>query len=488
MRDLFRLFRRDRPGRAANPAAAGTANAGRKQRAALASVLASAGLALTKLVAGLLSGSLALVSEGAHNVLDTGASALTFFAVREADKPADEVHQFGHAKIEAVAALAQTGFLVALSLGVAFEAVERLGDAPARVEANAFTLGVVIAAIGVDFVRWRALTRVARDTGSEALGADALHYSSDLAASLLVLVGLAATRFGFARADALAAIGVAAFIAIAGFRLGRRTIDALVDAAPKGLTDRLRRAIEAVPGVAAIDTIRLRPSGAQIIGEVAIFVARTLPIERVAAIKGDVARRIAEEWPQTALTLTANPRALDDESLLERVQLIAARLRLAVHHVTIQQVETRKCVSLDMEVDGRMALGEAHELATSLETAIKNEVGPDIEVETHIEPMETREISGHDAEPALVRTIARSLADGAGRGRLRDIHDVRVRHASGGFIVNFHCAIDSSTSVDATHEEVDALERALRAEFPSVVRIVGHAEPTPREAFARPTR
>ena len=453
----------------------------RKQRAALASVLASALLSLAKLSAGLLSGSLALVSEGAHNVLDTGSSALTFFAVREADKPADEEHQFGHAKIEAVAALAQTGFLAALSIAVAIEAIERLGGAPPKVDANAFALGVALVSIGVDLVRWRALERVARATKSEALGADALHYSSDLVSSLLVLIGLGATRFGFVRGDALAAIGVAAFIAIAGFRLGRRTIDALVDAAPKGLSDRLRRAIEAVPGVAAIDTIRLRPSGAQIIGDVGIFVARTLPLERVAAIKADVARRIDAEWPDTALTLTANPRALDDESLLERVQLTATRLRLAVHHITIQEVGGRKCVSLDMEVEGRMSLGEAHELATRLEMAIVDEVGPDIEVETHIEPMETSELHGRDADPALVDKIAQALSRSAGeRGKLRDIHDVRVRHAAGGYFVNFHCSIDADTSVDATHEEVDALERAARAEFPAVARIVGHAEPAPR--------
>jgi cation diffusion facilitator family transporter len=457
-------------------------NARRKQRAALASVLASAALSLAKLVAGLLSGSLALVSEGAHNVLDTGSSALTFFAVREADKPADEEHPFGHAKIEAVAALAQTGFLAVLSIAVAIAAIQRLGGEPAKVDANALAFGVVIVSIGVDFIRWRALAKVAGDTKSEALGADALHYSSDLVSSLLVLAGLGATRMGFAYADALAAIGVAVFIAIAGFRLGRQTIDALVDTAPKGLADRLARAIEAAPGVAGIDAIRLRKSGAQIIGDVVIFVARTLPLERVAAIKDDVGRRIRAGWPETALTLTANPRALDDESLLERVQLIATRLRLAVHHITIQEVEGRKCVSLDMEVDGHMPLGSAHELATRLETAIEDEVGPDIEVETHIEPMETREIHGRDADPDRVEKIARALSRNAEGGKLRDIHDVRVRHASGGYFVNFHCSIDPKTSVDATHEEVDALERSLREEFPDVVRIVGHAEPAPRLA------
>jgi len=465
------------------PAADRKQDARRKQRAALASVAASAALAVAKLAAGWLSGSLALLSEGAHNGLDTGSSALTFFAVREADKPADEEHPFGHAKIEAVAALAQTGFLAVLSAAVAIDAIQRLAGEPPKIDANALALGVVVVSIGVDFFRWRGLTKVALETKSDALSADALHYSSDLVSSLLVLLGLAATRFGFVHADALAAIGVAVFIAIAGYRLGRHTIDALVDTAPKGLADRLAEAIKAVPGVAAIDAIRLRPSGAQIIGEVVLFVSRTLPLERVAAIKDDVARRIKADWPQTSLTFTANPLALDDESLLERVQLLATRLRLAVHHIAIQEVEGRKCVSLDIEVDGRMGLGEAHDLATRLETAIEHEVGPDIEVETHIEPMETREIHGRDADPALIDKIAAALSDIAGRrGRLRNIHDVRVRHTSGGYFVNFHCWIDPKISVDATHDEVDALERALRADFPDVTRIVGHAEPAPRRS------
>ena len=221
-----------------------------------------------------------------------------------------------------------------------------------------------------------------------------------------------------------------------------------------------------MPGVAAIEAIRLRPSGAQIIGEVGIFVSRTLPLERVAAIKDDVARRIGAEWPQTALTLTANPRALDDESLLERVQLIAARLRLAVHHVTIQEVDGRKCVSLDMEVDGRMGLGEAHELATRLETAIEDEVGPDIEVETHIEPMETREIHGRDADPALIARIAQALstiAAGAGPREISMTCACAIRRAA--ILSIFTAGSTRTSSVDATHDEVDALERSLRDRF-----------------------
>lgn len=449
-----------------------------KRRAALASVAASLALTLVKLAAGLTAGSLALLSEAAHNGLDIAASGLTYYAVREADKPADEDHPFGHAKIEAVAALAQTGFLIALAVGVAIEALRRMGVAGPAVDANLFAFGAILLSIAVDLARWRTLRRIAHETHSDALAADALHYSSDLVSSGLVLVGLAATRAGWPHADAAAAIGVAAFIAVAGFRLGRRTVDALVDAAPKGMADDLRAAVERVPGVAGTDFVRLRRSGAQTVGDLGLFVSRTLPLERVSAIKAEVAETIAGRWPNVAVTLTANPLALDDETMLERVQLIAARRRLFVHHVAIHDLDARKSVTLDLEVDGRMSLAAAHEVATQLEKAIEDELGVDIEVETHIEPMETREIGGRAADVALTETIARSLARNAARDdALRDIHDVRVRVAANGHFVIFHCRVAPETTVEAAHDRVDALERSVRDEFPSIVRIVGHAEP-----------
>ena len=448
-----------------------------KRRAALASVAASLALTVVKLAAGATAGSLALLSEAAHNGLDVGASALTYFAVREADKPADEDHPFGHAKIEAVAALAQTGFLIVLAVAVALEALRRIGEASV-VDANLFAFGAILLSIGVDLTRWRVLARVARETQSDALAADALHFSSDLLSSILVLAGLAATRAGWPHADALAAVGVAVFIGVAGFRLGRRTVDALVDAAPKGLADALRVAVERVPGVAGTDFVRLRRNGARIVGDLGLFVSRTLPLERVSAIKAEVDEAIARRWPYVALTVTADPLALDDETVLERVQLIAARRRLFVHHVAVQNIEARKCVTLDLEVDGRMSLASAHEIATQLETAIQDELGLDIEVETHIEPMETREIGGRAADPALTGRIALSLTRNAARdGVLRDIHDVRVRAAASGYIVIFHCRVDPEVSVEATHDRIDGLERSVRSEFPDVTRVISHAEP-----------
>ncbi|HXT07664.1 MAG TPA: cation-efflux pump [Roseiarcus sp.] len=448
-----------------------------KRRAALMSVAASTGLALLKVAAGVLSGSLALLSEGVHNALDIAASGLTYFAVRIADKPADEGHPFGHAKVEAIAALAQTAFLFALSIGVAALALRRIG-APGEIEAGAFAFLVVLASIVIDIVRWRALSRVAAATGSDAIAADALHYASDLVASALVLVGLAATRAGLPAGDALAAIGVAVFIAFSGFRLGKRTVEALVDAAPEGLANDVRAALGEVGGVVGVDYLRLRRSGAGAVGELGLFVSRTQSLESGAAIKQRAAALIAQRWPRLKLTIAANPRALDDETLLERVLLIAARRRLFVHHVTIQRVGERVTVSLDLEVDGRTPLGAAHEVASRLEQAIAAECGDGVEVDTHIEPMETRELPGRDAEPALTDAVAERLQrEARGSPLLCDVHHVRVRASDAGYYGVFHCRADPNATVEAVHDEVDRLERAVRAEFPQIARIIGHAEP-----------
>jgi cation diffusion facilitator family transporter len=452
--------------------------AGRKQNAARASIVASALLTLAKLVAGVLSGSLALISESAHGLLDIGATILTYFAVKAADKPADDEHPYGHGKIEAVAALAETGFLVALALGVLVAALARLNDQPVAVDPTWLTFAVLLISIAVDATRWRFLSAVAKQTKSDALAADALHFSSDLVSTTLVLIGLIGVTGGYPRADALAALGVALFIGIAGYRLARRTVDTLVDTAPIGLANQIRSLVQSVPGVVGIDTVRLRPAGAKTIGEIVIAVPRTLTLDRVARIKDTVGARIAESLPEAEISVTANPRALDNETVFERVLLIAAQRKLPVHHVTVQEIGGHKSVSLDVELDGRMSHGAAHAIASDLETRIVAELGPDIEVETHIEPLEMRELAGEDAAPERSAEIVSALVRRANEaGAVRDVHSVRVRQNPVGLIVNYHCRVAPNLSVDEVHELVDKLDQMVRADHPAIIRIVGHAEP-----------
>lgn len=451
----------------------------RKEHAAFWSVVASAVLTLGKLIAGLLSGSLALLSEAGHSLLDTGATLLTYFAVKAANRPADDEHHFGHAKIEAVAALAETVLLFLLAIGVFIEAILRLMSLePHHVDANPLAFAVLLISISIDFVRWRSLHKIARETKSHALEADALHFSGDMIGSVLVLAGLLAVYFGFEQGDAIASLGVTLFIAVAGYRLGKKTIDTLVDTAPEGLADTIREIINDVAGVIHIDYIRLRPSGAYVIGEIGIFVPRTLAFEQVARVKNDVAHALERHCPDVRATITANPYALDDETILERVLLVAARRRVPIHHVTVQDIDGHASASLDVEVDGTLPLHAAHDIASSLEKAIAAEIGTSIEVETHIEPMDMQQRAATNAADSWTQTLTTVLSHYAAQdGIIHDIHNVRVRESEGKLTVNYHCRTQGHLSVNDTHKAVDAIEHKVRVDYPNIIRLVGHAEP-----------
>ena len=450
-----------------------------KERAAAGSIAASAGLTIAKAVIGLLTGSLAILSEAAHSLVDLAATVLTYFAVRVSGKPADAEHQFGHGKVESVSALAEAAVLFVLAAVVIFEAAQRLfGDHPNTVEATPAAFAIIVVSVVVDFFRARTLGRVAAATSSQALEADALHFSSDMWSSIAVLIGLAGVALGYLRADAAAALIVAVFICIAGWRLGRRTIDTLTDTAPAGVSERVTAIAHRVPGVVTVERVRARPAGAVLFIELSVGLSRTLPLDRVAAIKERLAREVRAEFSEAEVTIITEPRALDDETVRERVMLIARNSGLAVHHIAVQALAEHLSVSVDLEVEGTLALAAAHDIASQLEESIREELGPEVEVETHIEPLPALLLAGRDAAPARVAEIRGALTaitiEITGLG---ETHDVRVRETTDGEIVNFHCQVDPTLSVSAAHALVDTVERRLRRRFPAIARVIGHAEP-----------
>jgi cation diffusion facilitator family transporter len=460
-------------------------NEKRKERAALWSIAASSAITLAKGAAGLATGSLALISDAAHSLLDVASTTMTWLAVRAAHKPADEEHHYGHGKFESLAALIETAFLFLLSGAVAFEGVRRLMDGEFEVEPSWTAAAVLVGAIVVDAWRWWSLRRVAHETGSEALEADALHFSSDLVNSALVLAALGAAALGYPQADSLVAIGVSLFIAFAGFRLAQRTINSLLDAAPRGVADRIRSAASGIPGVVSVERVRVRPAGGTVFGEVLVHVPRTLPLERVKTIKARIVGAIAAEIPRAEILVSTEPTPIDGETVLERILLIAAKRRIPVHHVMVQEIEGRLSVSLDIEVDGRMSLGAAHGLASKFESAILEEFGPSTEVDTHIEPLRVSPLAGEDAGVETTRSLQRSLTETALRvEHVSDVHSVRVRRTSDGLVVHYHCRFDPSLTVAEVHGRVDELERSFRAEHPNVLRVIGHSEPVRRETVS----
>jgi cation diffusion facilitator family transporter len=450
-----------------------------KEKAALGSIAASAVLTVAKAIIGLLTGSLAILSEAGHSLLDLSATILTYFAVRISGKPADAEHQYGHGKIESVSALAETALLFLLTAVVVWEAVQRLaGTRTHHVEATVAAFAIIAGSVVIDFFRAQTLRRVATRTSSEALQADALHFSSDMWSSIAVLIGLGGVALGYPAADAVAAVVVAIFICIAGWRLGRRTIDTLTDTAPAGVRERVASIARQTPGVVGVERVRVRPAGAVLFVDLGVGVSRALPLDRVSVIKERLVRAIRTEIPQAEVTITTEPHTLDDETVRERVMTIARNRALAVHHVAVQTISGRLSISADLEVEGNMPLATAHEIASGLEEAVRDELGSDAEVETHIEPLPADVLAGRDASAARVAEIRQTLdVRAAELSGLQEVHDVRVRETADGEIVNFHCRVDPALSVRAVHDLVDAVESGLRRRFPTIQRVIGHAEP-----------
>ncbi len=448
-----------------------------KTRVAAISIFASAGMAAAKFVVGILIGSLALVSEALHSSVDVIATIITWMVVRVSDLPADEEHHYGHGKFESVSALGVIAILYVLAGGILVEAWSRLREGTPPPTISAIPFVVLLIDIAVNFWRARALHRTARETRSQALAADALHFASDVMGSIAVIIGLALAGLGFWWGDAAAAVAVAIMIALLGLRMARATVETLLDRAPEGAAEKARSAIEQVPGVVDVGRLRARMVGSTYFIDAIVKVPRTYPIDRVDEIKHKVQTAVSAALGDADVTFTSEPVALDNESVRERIMVIARNSGLAVHHVTVHDLGGKLIVGIDIEVDGEMPLTQAHAIANSLERNIGDEFGAEVEVDTHIEPLEPELPFGIDAAPERVETIRAALSRFAAETAIHDIHNVRVRDTDAGEVVNFHCRAAPSMSVIKVHENVDEIERALRRAFPTVKRVVSHAEP-----------
>ncbi len=425
-----------------------------KTNVAAISIFASAGMAAAKFAVGIAIGSLALISEALHSSVDVVATVITWLVVRVSDQPADEEHHYGHGKFESLSALFVIALLYVLAGGILVESWSRLREGAAPPTLSAIPFVVLVIDIAVNFWRARALHRTARETRSQALAADALHFASDVLGSIAVIIGLVLTGLGFSWGDSVAAIAVAVMISILGLRLGRSTIETLLDRAPVGASEKAIAAIRAVPGVVGVERLRVRMVGPTHFIDAIAKVPRTYPIDRVEAIKKTAQAAVNEALGDADLTFTAVPVARDNESVRERIMVIARNSGLAIHHVTVHDLGEKLIVGIDLEVDADMELAAAHEVTRVLERNIREDFGEDVEVDTHIEPLDPELPHGTD-----------------------DVHNVRVRDTDAGEVVNFHCRAAPSMSVVKVHENVDEIERALRRAFPTIKRVISHAEP-----------
>jgi cation diffusion facilitator family transporter len=461
-----------------------------KRLVALSSVLAAIFLTSMKIVVGLLTHSLGILSEAAHSGLDLIAAAVTFFAVRVSDRPPDREHPYGHGKIENLSALVETLLLLATCAWIIYEAIDRLFFKSVHVEASIWSFIVMGASIVIDMTRSRALMRAAKKHNSQALEADALHFSTDVWSSSVVIAGLAAVSLGqwihdhshvqadwLFRADAVAALGVSAIVVWVSLQLGRRTVSVLLDSAPQGVAAQIEQKVARVDGVAAVQRVRLRQSGPATFVDMTLSVPRSASFEEAHDIAARAEAAVQQILPRTDVMVHIDPVVKDDKSLVEHVRSVAARQGVGVHGLRIHDVRGRLSMDLHAEVPEDMTLTQAHERVTAFERALRGE-SPDLgDIVTHIEPVGDAEarrpvIRSRSTE---VREVISHLPDRL--PGVKDCHHISVFQDGIDLSVSFHATMAPSLPIGDAHKLTVQLENLLRARLPELGRVVIHVEP-----------
>lgn len=455
-----------------------------KHGAALSSVIAAVFLTLFKLVVGIMTGSLGILAEVAHSALDLVAAFVTLLAVRLSGRPADEQHTYGHGKIENLSALFETLLLLGTCAWIIYEAVRRLFFEEVQVDPSIWAFLVMIVAIAIDWTRSRILYRTAKKYDSQALEADALHFSTDIWSSVVVIIGLGfvwlAQRLNLpflAKADAAAALGVAGIVVYVSLQLGSRTVAALIDGVPASVRDEVTRAVR-VPGVLDVKRVRVRRSGPESFADVHLTVARDTPLERTHQIALAAEQAVREILPGADVVVQVDPVRSDHEGVLTEVRMLAAQHGMGAHGVRIYDLSSGgHLLELHLEVSDALTVEAAHAQASGFEAALRKVLPAIDQVITHIEPtsdaLVRREASAADEE--LVRDILRQMEADNGLGCRP--HDVSVRRVGGELQVTFHCTVASDLPITEAHTMTERVESLLRNQVSNLGRVVIHVEP-----------
>jgi cation diffusion facilitator family transporter len=455
-----------------------------KRRVARHSMLAAAVMTLLKLAAGLLSGSLGVLSDAAHSGLDLAGAALTYASVRVSDKPADEDHTYGHGKVENLSSFTEVLLMVASCVWIIWEAIARILHHAVAITHFAVPVAVLISSIAVDFWRSRKLRAVAGRTGSPALATDAFHFSSDIWASIAVLAGLCANFIGahyaipvLRYADPVAALLVSLMILRTTIHVGHEAVSALLDEVPVETRPRILAEVERVPGVLDVEQARVRRAGAGYFADLTLALPRRFTFEHTDGLVRSATEAVHRVLPEADVVIHTVPREPRAESIFDRVRAVAARHNISVHELSVQSHHGRMRVVQHVEVDENMPLSQAHGFVTALEAEILREV-PEIDlVLTHIE-----------SEPATIelpeeliqedRRIEQCLREAARQfPEVSDVHEIQITRTGDHVDISCHCSLPDDLTMRRVHEAITALEDRFKLACPEVNRVVIHPEP-----------
>ncbi len=443
----------------------------------MTSVIAAVLLTSMKLVVGLWTGSLGILSEALHSGLDLIAALITFVAVRVADKPPDADHQFGHGKVENLSALVETLLLLATCGWILYEAYERLTTGGVHIEINVWAFVVILISIAVDITRSRALMRIAKKYNSQALEADALHFSTDVYSSIVVLIGLVSVLLGFPGADAIAAAIVAGIVIWISIQLARRTIDGLVDRAPEGLRATVEKVVLDVPGVESIRALRIRASGAEIFINLVIGIQRTEFFDRVHSIVDDVEESVRMAVPRSDVLVHSEPVVGVREKLSDRIEWMVRLSGLTAHNIAILRVDDRYVVDFDIEYPEGTTFVQAHDLASEVEARMHDNLSNIADVHIHLEEDSVGERSAQDVTESERPLLARVLDCIESHDSVSAVTSLACLSTDEGLRVTATFALPGLLSLRDMHTIVDDIETDVKSLDQRIVKVFIHAEP-----------
>ena len=455
-----------------------------KRRVALNSMLAASCMTALKLAAGIISGSLGVLSDAAHSALDLAGATLTFFSVRVSDKPPDEDHTYGHGKVENLSAFFEAGLMAVSCAWIIWEAIQRIRLNTYELKFTVWPVLVVLSSIAVDFWRSRALRRVADQTGSPALATDAFHFSSDIWASVAVLGGLLATWAGvywhidwLRYADPVAAVFVSLMILRITATLTRETVGVLMDQIPAETRLKVIHEAEKVPGVLAVEQARVRRSGPNYFADLTLAMPSRNTFEHTGELVRAATEAVHHVLPQADVVIHTVPRQARADSIFDRVRAVAARNNVSVHDLSVQSHQGKLHVELHVELDENLPLIAAHNFVSGLEAEILRATPEVDSILTHIE-----------SEPATIeqpeeiveedRRIEKALrAAAAVDAEIIDVHQIKVGRSADHLSLSCHCTLADELSMHRVHEVITSLEDRFKLECPEVHRVTIHPEP-----------
>ena len=455
-----------------------------KKKAALSSVLWSALLTIIKLVAGLSTNSLGLLSEALHSTLDFVAAGITCLAVRISARPADERHPYGHGKAESLAALAETALLVVTCAWIVMEAVERLFFHAGPVEPSWWAFGVVVISLAVDISRSAMLRRVAREHKSQALEADAMHFTTDIWSSAVVLAGLTCVAASawvspdsvlfavLTRADAVAALGVAAIVLMVSWNMARNAVLTLMDGGMGEEARRVRAALAAGAPAYAARSVRVRESGARHFVDLVVAAPSSFRVDTAHEVSTMLENIVRSVLPDAETTVHVEPEEENRRDLYATSYRLAAIHMLMIHNLRLVVQDDGMHVEVHIELPDDMPLAEAHAKVTAYESDLRKRVGAAYVV-SHMEPRGGR---NKGSAPVSLEKVTRVVEEALAGSPLHDAHHLHVHTGEEGTSVTFHCRSGAAT-VGEGHSLASRLEADIRARLPELGQIVIHVEP-----------